>query len=88
MYAAFISENFLFNLLTLSNMINLIRGLIFGASLLFFTAAGGLHFVVTSALAKIVGHMKEDGHLLRYLQACETMAIADNICTDMTGIMT
>ena len=88
MFSAFISENFWFNLLTLNNLINLIRGLIFGASLLFFTASENLPIVAASALAYTVGHMREDGHLLRHLQACETMGMADNICTDMTGIMT
>ena len=87
-YTAFISEYFWFNLLTLSNLVNLIRGLIFGASLLFFTAAEGLPLLVSTVLASFVCHIKEDGHLLRHLQACETMGIADNICTDMTGVLT
>jgi magnesium-transporting ATPase (P-type) len=29
--------------------------------------------------------MREENNLVRYLQACETMGGADNICSDKTG---
>jgi Ca2+ transporting ATPase len=32
--------------------------------------------------------MKEENNLVRYLQACETMGGADNICSDKTGTLT
>ncbi len=32
--------------------------------------------------------MKDENNLVRYLQACETMGGADNICSDKTGTLT
>ena len=32
--------------------------------------------------------MKEENNLVRFLQACETMGGANNICTDKTGTLT
>lgn len=43
---------------------------------------------VTIALAYSVGKMKDENNLVRYLQACETMGGADNICSDKTGTLT
>jgi Ca2+ transporting ATPase len=48
----------------------------------------GLPLAVTIALAYSVGKMKEENNLVRYLQACETMGGADNICSDKTGTLT
>ena len=48
----------------------------------------GLPLSVTIALAYSVGKMKEENNLVRYLQACETMGGADNICSDKTGTLT
>ena len=48
----------------------------------------GLPLSGTIALAYSVGKMKEENNLVRYLQACETMGGADNICTDKTGTLT
>ena len=32
--------------------------------------------------------MKDENNLVRYLQACETMGGANNICSDKTGTLT
>jgi hypothetical protein len=48
----------------------------------------GLPLAVTIALAYSVGKMKEENNLVRFLQACETMGGADNICSDKTGTLT
>ena len=48
----------------------------------------GLPLSVTIALAYSVGKMKEENNLVRFLQACETMGGADNICSDKTGTLT
>lgn len=48
----------------------------------------GLPLAVTIALAYSVGKMKDENNLVRYLQACETMGGANNICTDKTGTLT
>jgi Ca2+ transporting ATPase len=48
----------------------------------------GLPLAVTIALAYSVGKMKEENNLVRYLQACETMGGANNICSDKTGTLT
>ena len=48
----------------------------------------GLPLAVTIALAFSVGKMKDENNLVRYLQACETMGGANNICTDKTGTLT
>lgn len=43
---------------------------------------------VTIALAYSVNKMKDENNLVRYLQACETMGGANNICSDKTGTLT
>ena len=48
----------------------------------------GLPLAVTIALAYSVGKMKDENNLVRYLQACETMGGANNICSDKTGTLT
>ena len=48
----------------------------------------GLPLAVTIALAYSVGKMKEENNLVRFLQACETMGGANNICSDKTGTLT
>ena len=48
----------------------------------------GLPLAVTIALAYSVGKMKDENNLVRFLQACETMGGADNICSDKTGTLT
>lgn len=48
----------------------------------------GLPLAVTISLAYSVGKMKEEENLVRYLQACETMGGANNICSDKTGTLT
>jgi Ca2+ transporting ATPase len=48
----------------------------------------GLPLAVTIALAYSVNKMKDENNLVRYLQACETMGGANNICSDKTGTLT
>lgn len=48
----------------------------------------GLPLAVTISLAYSVGKMKDEHNLVRYLQACETMGGANNICSDKTGTLT
>ena len=48
----------------------------------------GLPLAVTIALAYSVGKMKDENNLVRYIQACETMGGANNICSDKTGTLT
>jgi Ca2+ transporting ATPase len=48
----------------------------------------GLPLAVTIALAYSVGKMKDENNLVRFLQACETMGGANNICSDKTGTLT
>lgn len=48
----------------------------------------GLPLAVTMALAFSVRQMLNDNNLVRYLNACETMATCTSICSDKTGTLT
>lgn len=48
----------------------------------------GLPLAVTMALAFSVRQMLADNNLVRYLNACETMATCTSICSDKTGTLT
>ena len=48
----------------------------------------GLPLAVTISLAYSVGKMKDENNLVRYIQACESMGGANNICSDKTGTLT
>ena len=61
---------------------------IIAVSIVVVAVPEGLPLSVTIALAYSVGKMKEENNLVRYLQACETMGGADNICSDKTGTLT
>ena len=66
----------------------IIEYFIIGVSIVVVAIPEGLPLAVTIALAYSVGKMKDENNLVRFLQACETMGGANNICTDKTGTLT
>jgi len=88
LYGAFVSTNFVGTLLSLSTLLHLVDAFIISVSIIVVAVPEGLPLSVTIALAYSVGKMKEENNLVRYLQACETMGGADNICSDKTGTLT
>lgn len=66
----------------------LVEYFIIAVSIVVVAVPEGLPLAVTIALAYSVGKMKDENNLVRYLQACETMGGADNVCTDKTGTLT
>lgn len=87
-YGAFASGDFLGHLLTLDTLNELVEAFIIAVSIIVVAVPEGLPLAVTIALAYSVGKMKDENNLVRYLQACETMGGADNICSDKTGTLT
>ena len=69
-------------------MHHIVEAFIIAVSIIVVAVPEGLPLAVTIALAYSVGKMKEENNLVRYLQACETMGGADNICSDKTGTLT
>jgi Ca2+ transporting ATPase len=88
LYGAFASGNFVGSLLSLDTLLHLVDAFIISVSIIVVAVPEGLPLSVTIALAYSVGKMKQDNNLVRYLQACETMGGADNICSDKTGTLT
>ena len=88
LYGAHASGDFLGNLLTLDTLHQLVEAFIVAVSIIVVAVPEGLPLAVTIALAYSVGKMKDENNLVRYLQACETMGGADNICSDKTGTLT
>lgn len=76
------------NLLTLDTLHQLVDAFIIAVSIIVVAVPEGLPLAVTIALAYSVGKMKDENNLVRFLQACETMGGADNICSDKTGTLT
>jgi len=87
-YGAYVSGDFLGSLLTLDTLLLLVDAFIVAVSIIVVAVPEGLPLAVTIALAYSVGKMKDENNLVRYLQACETMGGADNICSDKTGTLT
>lgn len=88
-YGAVVSEEgFIGSLFTLNTLHHLVEAFIVAVSIIVVAVPEGLPLAVTIALAYSVGKMKEENNLVRYLQACETMGGADNICSDKTGTLT
>lgn len=85
---AFQSGDFLGALLRIDTLHHLVDAFIIAVSIIVVAVPEGLPLAVTIALAYSVGKMKEQNNLVRYLQACETMGGADNICSDKTGTLT
>lgn len=82
------SGDFVGNLLTFETLNIIVDAFIVSVSIIVVAVPEGLPLAVTIALAYSVGKMKEENNLVRYLQACETMGGADNICSDKTGTLT
>lgn len=76
------------SLFTLDTFNQLVEAFIVAVSIVVVAVPEGLPLAVTIALAYSVGKMKDENNLVRYLQACETMGGADNICSDKTGTLT
>lgn len=87
-YDCFKEESFFESLLSVTTIHELIEFFIIAVSIVVVAVPEGLPLSVTIALAYSVGKMKEENNLVRYLQACETMGGADNICSDKTGTLT
>ena len=87
-YGAYASGDFMGHLLTLDTLHLLVDAFIVAVSIIVVAVPEGLPLAVTIALAYSVGKMLKDNNLVRYLQACETMGGADNICSDKTGTLT
>lgn len=87
-YGAYATGNFVGGLLTLDTLLHLVDAFIISVSIIVVAVPEGLPLSVTIALAYSVGKMKDENNLVRYLQACETMGGADNICSDKTGTLT
>jgi Ca2+ transporting ATPase len=88
LYDSYITGDFFGRLLTLSTLLLLVDAFIIAVSIIVVAVPEGLPLAVTIALAYSVGKMKDENNLVRYLQACETMGGADNICSDKTGTLT
>ncbi len=88
LYGAFASGQFVNTLLRLETLHELVDAFIIAVSIIVVAVPEGLPLAVTIALAYSVGKMREENNLVRYLQACETMGGADNICSDKTGTLT
>ena len=85
---AYTSGTFLDHLFRLDTLLHLVDAFIIAVSIIVVAVPEGLPLAVTIALAYSVGKMKDENNLVRYLQACETMGGADNICSDKTGTLT
>ena len=82
------TEDFVESLFSLATLHELVDAFIVSVSIIVVAVPEGLPLAVTIALAYSVGKMKDENNLVRYLQACETMGGADNICSDKTGTLT
>ena len=87
-YDCAMSEDLFGMLLSAQTIHEVIEYFIIAVSIVVVAVPEGLPLAVTIALAYSVGKMKEENNLVRYLQACETMGGANNICSDKTGTLT
>jgi magnesium-transporting ATPase (P-type) len=87
-YDSYATGDFVGALFTLNTLHHLVEAFIIAVSIIVVAVPEGLPLAVTIALAYSVGKMKDENNLVRYLQACETMGGADNICSDKTGTLT
>ena len=87
-YDCFAEGSFVENFVSVETIHEVIEYFIIAVSIVVVAVPEGLPLSVTIALAYSVGKMKEENNLVRYLQACETMGGADNICSDKTGTLT
>lgn len=82
------TDSFVGSLFSLNTLHELVDAFIVSVSIIVVAVPEGLPLAVTIALAYSVGKMRDENNLVRYLQACETMGGADNICSDKTGTLT
>lgn len=75
-------------LITLQNLNAILSYFIIAVTVIVVAVPEGLPLAVTLALAYSVGKMKDEKNLVRYIQACETMGGANNVCSDKTGTLT
>jgi len=87
-YDCFQDGSFVENFVSVETIHEIIEYFIIAVSIVVVAVPEGLPLSVTIALAYSVGKMKDENNLVRYLQACETMGGADNICSDKTGTLT
>lgn len=87
-YDCLMEESFVDAFISVETIHEVIEFFIIAVSIVVVAVPEGLPLSVTIALAYSVGKMKEENNLVRYLQACETMGGADNICSDKTGTLT
>lgn len=87
-YDCAMGEDFMGELISWDTLNELIEYFIIAVSIVVVAVPEGLPLAVTIALAYSVGKMKDENNLVRYLQACETMGGANNICSDKTGTLT
>lgn len=87
-YDCFAEGSFVESFVSVETIHEIIEYFIIAVSIVVVAVPEGLPLSVTIALAYSVGKMKEENNLVRYLQACETMGGADNICSDKTGTLT
>lgn len=66
----------------------ILRAFILAVTIIVMAVPEGLPLAVTISLAYSVSKMKDENNLVRYIQACETMGGANNICSDKTGTLT
>ena len=87
-YDCVMSDDMFGMLFSVDTIHELIEYFIIAVSIVVVAVPEGLPLSVTIALAYSVGKMKDENNLVRYLQACETMGGANNICSDKTGTLT
>lgn len=87
-YDCAMSDSFVDTFLSVDTLHELVEYFIIAVSIVVVAVPEGLPLAVTIALAYSIGKMKEENNLVRYLQACETMGGANNICSDKTGTLT
>ena len=88
LYDCAVSEDFMTSFLSVETVHEIIEYFIIAVSIIVVAVPEGLPLAVTIALAYSVDKMKDENNLVRYLQACETMGGAKNICSDKTGTLT
>ena len=87
-YDCVMSDDMFGMLFSADTLHELIEYFIIAVSIVVVAVPEGLPLAVTIALAYSVGKMKDENNLVRYLQACETMGGANNICSDKSGTLT
>jgi Ca2+ transporting ATPase len=76
------------SIFTSSMLDSLVNAFILAVTVIVVAIPEGLPMAVTISLAYSVIKMKEEGNLVRHLDASETMGNVNNVCTDKTGTLT